>query len=327
MAKEKKAKTKSVSYAKWGYIFILPFFVTYLFWSLVPQLLTFFYSFFNIYTEGLEQVGPTWVGLDNYKALFTTTLSTSIGEVPSIIKYTINTMLMWVMGAIPQFIIALLLAVWFTNLRLNIKGQGFFKTVIYMPNLIMASAFSMLVWTLISKVGPINQLLIEIGKVSADSPIDFLASETSARVVVAIVNFLMWFGNTTIVLMAGIMGIDGSLFEAAMIDGANNTKVFFKVTLPLLLPILTYSVITSLLGGINMYDVPYIFSNGKGTPNNSTTTLIMSVQSRIMPSKNYGSAGALSVLIFLFAAVFSFIVYKFFLNQYKPKENKKGGRK
>ncbi len=318
---QKEKKRKSISYDKWGFYFVLPFFITYLIWSFIPQILTIIFSFFTMYKDGLKQVGPTWNGIQNYVALF----SHNAGELPSIIKFAGNTMLMWGLGAIPQFLLAILLAVWFTSYRLNIKGQGFFKTVIYMPNLIMASAFSMLIWTMLSNVGPINMLLQQSGLIN--ETFDFFGTELSARLVIAGINFLMWFGNTTIVLMAGIMGIDGSLFEAAMIDGASSTKVFFKITLPLLMPIITYAVVTSLIGGINMYDVPYIISKGVGSPNNSTMTLIMAVQQRINPSKNYGSAGALSVVIFIFSAILSFGVYKFFLTQYKDKPSKKGGKK
>ena len=308
MEKASKAqKHKRVSYSKWGYIFILPFFVTYVIWSFIPQLLTFGYSFFELYKEGLSWKGPTFVWFDNYVSLFTTKLD----GVPTLIKYAGNTMIMWIAGAIPQFLIALLLAVWFTSFRLNIKGQGFFKTVIYMPNLIMASAFSMLIWTIFSTTGPVHVLLENASVIEHEY--DFFFHVGSARALVAGINFLMWFGNTTIVLMAGIMGIDQSLIEAAMIDGASSTKVFFKITLPLLMPILTYAVITSLIGGINMYDVPYILSKGYGTPDNTTMTLIMNVQQKLSTAKNYGSAGALSVLIFFFSAILSLIVFKFFI--------------
>ena len=140
-------RRKSVSYAKWGYIFILPFFLVYIVFTLVPQVLTIYNSFFTNYMDGLKHIGPEFVGLKNYVALFTPNKQGSI----LILKYAGNTMILWLLGAIPQFLIALLLAVFFTSYRLNIKGQGFFKTVIYMPNLIMASAFSMLFFTLFSK--------------------------------------------------------------------------------------------------------------------------------------------------------------------------------
>ena len=122
-------------------------------------------------------------------------------------------------------------------------------------------------------------------------------------------NFLMWFGNTTILLMAGMMGIDTSLFEAAEVDGATSTQVFFRITLPLLRPILVYVMITSLIGGLQMFDVPQILTNGTGDPMRSTMTLIMYLNKHLF-SKNYGMAGALSVLLFIVTGILSMFVYK-----------------
>ena len=226
-----KEKKRSISYAKWGYIFIIPFFVVYAIFTLYPQLLTFYNSFFENYREGLTQIGPNFVGFANYVKLLTPTSEGTI----DILKYFGNTMIMWIIGAIPQFVVALLLALLFTSTRLKLKGQGFAKTTIYMPNLIMASAFSMLFFSLFSTVGPINQILQGLGWL--DKPFDFISFKISARSLVALMNFLMWFGNTTILLMAGIMGMDQTLFEAANLDGANSLQVFFKVTLPLLMPV------------------------------------------------------------------------------------------
>ena len=116
----------------------------------------------------------------------------------------------------------------------------------------------------------------------------------------------MWFGNTTILLMAGIMGIDQSLFEAANIDGASSLQVFFKVTLPLLMPILVYTVITALIGGLQMFDVPQVLTNALGTPNRTSTTLVMYLNT----SKNYGMSGAISVVIFVITGLLSLVVFK-----------------
>ena len=211
--------------------------------------------------------------------------------------------------------VALLLAVFFTSYRLNIKGQQFFKTVIYMPNLIMAAAFSMLFFTLFSPVGPVNQILLSSGW--ADSAIDFLGIRISVRILIALMNFLMWFGNTTILLMAGIQGIDQCLFEAADMDGANSLQVFFRVTLPLLAPILVYTVITAMIGGLQMFDVPQVLTNGKGTPDRTSFTMVMYLNSYLGPSKNYGMAGAISVVLFLISSALSLVVYKTLSKPYK----------
>ena len=297
-------KKKSISYAKWGYLFILPFFLAYFVFTFVPQALTIYNSFFENYREGLTQVGPNFVGLRNYIQLFTPDANGSI----DVLKYAGNTMILWVLGAVPQIVIALLLAIFFTSYRLRIRGQQFFKTVIYMPNLIMASAFSMLFFTLFSNVGPINQIIQAMGW--SDVPIDFFAKTVTVRALISLMNFLMWFGNTTILLMAGIMGIDQSLFEAANLDGANAIQTFFKVTLPLLMPILVYTVITALIGGLQMFDVPQVLTGGAGTPNRTSTTLVMFLNNYLGSSKNYGMAGAISGIIFIITGVLSMFVYR-----------------
>ena len=290
---------KAVSYNKWGYIFLIPFVVVYLIFQLVPLISTIYNSFFENYRSGLTQIGSNFVGLANYAKLF---------QGGDIWIYFKNTMIMWVMGFIPQILVSLLLAAWFSNPSLWLKGQRFFKTVIYLPNLIMASAFAMLFFTLFADGGPINAMLMQSGILK--QAYSFFSHAWSARTLVAVLNFLMWFGNTTILLMAGMMGIDSSLYEAAEVDGATSSQIFRKITLPLLRPILIYVMITSLIGGMQMFDVPQILTNGTGDPMRSTMTLIMFLNKHLF-SKNYGMGGALSVFLFIITGVLSLIVFRF----------------
>ena len=290
---------KAVSYNKWGYIFLIPFVVVYLIFQLVPLISTIYNSFFENYRSGLTQIGPIFVGIANYAKLF---------QGGDIWIYFKNTMIMWVMGFIPQILVSLLLAAWFSNPSLRLKGQRFFKTVIYLPNLIMASAFAMLFFTLFADGGPINAMLMQSGILK--QAYSFFSHAWSARTLVAVLNFLMWFGNTTILLMAGMMGIDSSLYEAAEVDGATSSQIFRKITLPLLRPILIYVMITSLIGGMQMFDVPQILTNGTGDPMRSTMTLIMFLNKHLF-SKNYGMGGALSVFLFIITGVLSLIVFRF----------------
>lgn len=245
------------------------------------------------------EVGPNFIGLSNYQKLFS-------GK--DIWKYFGNTMIMWIMGFIPQILLSLLLAAWFSNPSLRLKGKPFFQTVIYLPNLIMASAFSMLFFALFSDSGPVNSMLVNMHILS--EPYRFLANTGSARWLIAFMNFLMWFGNTTILLLAGMLGIDTSLYEAAEVDGATSTQVFFRITLPILRPILVYVMITSLIGGLQMFDVPQILTNGDGSPARSTMTLIMYLNKHLY-SKNYGMGGALSVFLFVITGILSLIIFRF----------------
>ena len=295
-----KAKNKkAVSYNKWGYIFLLPFLIVYVVFQLIPLAGTIYNSFFENYRSGLSQVGPNFVGLDNYVSLL------SSGD---LFVYFQNTMIMWIMCFVPQILVSLLLAAWFSDPQLRLKGAGFFKTVIYLPNLIMAASFAMLFFTLFSDSGSINSILVNLGILK--EPFRFLTVKWSARSLVALMNFLMWFGNTTILLLAGMLGIDSSLFEAAQADGASSTQIFFKITLPLLKPILIYVMITSLIGGLQMFDVPQVLTNATGDPMRSTMTLIMYLNKHLY-SKNYGMAGALSVLMFIVTGILSLIVFRF----------------
>ena len=292
-----KQKRKHLSYAKWGYIFIIPFFVTFFIFSFIPLVDTIRYSFYEYYRSGIKEIGPNFIGFANYKALFESDL----------LKYAGNTLLLWLIGFIPQIVIALLLANWFTDMRLRLRGQQFFKVVIYLPNLIMASAFAMLFFALFSNSGPINSILMSLGITS--EPIDFMGTAFGTRSLVGLMNFLMWFGNTTIMLMAAIMGISPEIFEAAELDGCGSVKRFFSITLPLIRPILAYTLITSIIGGLQMFDVPQILTNGQGSPDRTSMTLIMFLNNHLK-SRNYGMAGALSVFLFIVSGILCFFVYR-----------------
>lgn len=308
-----KKRRKSLSYAKWGYLFILPFFITYFIFSLIPMIDMVRYSFFEYYRSGIKEIGPNFIGLENYISLLQSDM----------VKYGENTLILWLIGFIPQIVIALILAAWFTDVRLKIRGKQFFKVVIYLPNLIMASAFALLFFTLFSTNGPINSILMSIG--ITKSPIDFMGSVLGTRSLIGLMNFLMWFGNTTIMLMAAIMGISMDVFEASDLDGCNSIQRFFYITLPMIRPILAYTLITSIIGGLQMFDVPQILTNGQGNPDRTSMTLIMFLNSHLK-SKNYGMAGALSVYLFIISGILCFIVYRM-TNDNDPDGSKAAAKK
>lgn len=308
---------KSISYAKWGYIFILPFFVVFIVFNLIPLVSTVYNSFFENYMAlgGTVQVGPTFVGMDNYSALFEQDLG----------KYFMNTFIIWILGFVPQIIFSLLFASWFTDLRLKLKTGGY-KVIFYLPNVIMAAAMGMLFFTMFSQNGPMNSIYMSL--TGSDAPYMFFNNQNSQRAIIALINFLMWYGNTTIMLMAAINGIDPSLYESAQIDGATPSKTFWHITIPLIRPILLYVLITSLIGGLQMYDVPQIITKNGESVNRTSMTIVMYLQKHLF-SKNYGMAGALSVMLFIVAAVLSLIIFALMKDSTatKKKKKKKGGNK
>lgn len=310
-------KRKSISYAKWGYIFIIPFFVVFAIFNLIPLASTIYKSFFEEYlVMGYQQIGPRFIGLENYEAVFAA--GSGLG------KYFLNTLIMWILGFVPQIFLSLLFASWFTDLRLKLKC-GVYKIIIYLPNIIMAAAMGMLFFTMFSTNGPINSVYMNI--TGAKSPYLFFDNMWTQRGIVSLINFLMWYGNTTIMLMAAINGIDTALFESAQIDGATPTKIFTKITLPLIRPILLYVLVTSLIGGIQMFDVPQILTNGGESVNRTSMTVVMYLNKHLY-SKNYGMAGAVSVILFFVAAILSILVF-FMMKErnIKPRKTVKGVKK
>ena len=324
MASAAQRNIRSISYAKYGYFFILPFFLVYCFFQLWPLINTFILS---VYGNGKKV--DEFIGLGNFQALL---FGTGMGRTASAIHETFfqtlgNTFIVWVGNFIPQIILSLALAVWFTDAKLKIRGKGFFKVVMYMPNIITAASVAALFLSLFaeSKYGPINNLLLSAGLI--DTPIKFVTGVWQSRGMIMFIQCWMWFGNTMIMLMSGIMGLNPSLFEAANIDGASSGQIFWKITLPLLRPMMLYTLVTSMIGGLQMFDIPYMYI--KGTQRNQyTKTVAVFIYEHFrekMPNPNYGFSAAASVILFLITILLGSIT--FYMNRDKDEIAKKKERK
>ena len=286
-----KKKKKSIDYGKWGLLFILPFFITYLIFSLIPLIDTVRYSFFEYYRSGIKVVGPNFVGMKNYISLLKSDM----------FLYGKNTLILWLIGFVPQIVVALVLASWFTDLRMKIHGKQFFKVVIYLPNLIMASAFALLFFTMFSTNGPVNSILLSLGVLKA--PIDFLGSVLGTRGLIGFMNFMMWFGNTTIMLMAAVMGVSVEVYEAADLDGATGLKRFSKITFPLLAPSFTINMVLSAKSYLMVYD--QIMAMTDGGPGTSTTSIAVLIYKKGFGGGQFAYQSANAVMLFVVVVLIS----------------------
>lgn len=318
-------KYKTVEYGRYGYFFILPFFAVYFLFQLWPLIYTIWMSFMEYYSKGLKEIGPNFNGLDNYVKV----LVGSGGKLfdTFTIKALYNTILMWVINFIPQILLALLLAAWFTDTRAKLKAQGAFKVIMFMPNIITAATLAVLFYSLFSINGPGTQFLRYLGLISQDYKIMDHALPT--RLIIGFIQFWMWYGNTMIILIAGILGIDPSLYEAARVDGASGWQIFKSITLPLLKPITLFVLVTSAIGGLQMYDIPSLFNvnqAGDGLPDFASNTITMYIRKLTLASKDFGKAGASSMILFFVTLVISLLFF-FFLSDRdtdKVKAKKKG---
>lgn len=305
---------KSVSYAKYGYIFSIPFVISFLIFSLYPIIYTAFIGFTDL--KGLTKTDFKVLEdpLQNFKLILNN---------PSFRESVGNTFLMWIMNFIPQILLALLLTVWFTSHRRRIRGQGAFKVIFYMPNIITAATVAILFSSLFGyPMGPINDLFQSLG--IADEPTYFLISKWTARSVVAFIQFWQWYGYTMIVLIAGVLGINPELFEAAEMDGASSSQTFFRVTLPSLRTIMLYMLVTSMIGGLQMFDIPRLFAlGGTGGPDNATlsSSLFIYIQA-FSGTYMYNRAAAASMIMFVIISVLSGILFYIMRDKYAAKLKK-----
>ena len=292
-------KKKSISYAKYGYLFSIPFVVAYLIFSLYPTIYTCLLGFTDC--KGLGNSNWHFLKDDLWKN-FRTILNNK-----TFITSFKNTVILWIMNFIPQITLALLLTAWFTSRRNKIKGQGFFKVVFYMPNIITAATVAILFNVLFGyPKGPVNDILVSLG--IREEAFYFLNDASASRWIIAFIQFWMWYGYTMIILVSGVLGINPEIYEAAEIDGASDWQTFWQITIPNLRTILTYTLITSMIGGLNMYDIPKMFNNG--LPNNSTlTTNVFIYNQAFAGSYMYNRAAAASMIMFVIIGICSIFVF------------------
>ncbi len=282
---------------RYGLLFCIPFIITFLIFSVYPVIRTFSMSFTDYKGYGKADI----VMFDNY----TRALSD-----PLLWDAFVNTLKIWGVNIVLQLGLALLLTVLFSDIKYKMKGLSIFRAIFYLPNLIACTSVAFLFKTLLDwQYGSINQVLMEIGLIS--EPINWLGgSGLTAQMVVGVIGAWMWFGNSFIMLMAGVQGVSRDYYEAATIDGAGRWTIFFKVTLPLLKPIMMYVAITSLIGGLQLFDIPYLISGTKGLPGRSLFTAVFYLFNMAFTNRQMGYAAAIAFVLFAIIAVCSFIAFK-----------------
>ena len=226
---------------------------------------------------------------------FLNVLGLAAGERPYALSYLKNTLIMWGFNFVPQILVSLLLAVWLTDQKVKVKGTGAVKVIVYLPSIITAASVSVLFKALFSQYGPITQTLKDWGVIAKN--FDFMSSVAGSRGLISGILWWMWFGNTTLLLISGVLGIDPGLFEAADIDGATGFEKFRYITLPLLKPIMLYTLVTSAIGETGLV----------GLPDDKTTTMAMYIMR--LYNSDVGKAAAVSVILFAVTLIVSLILF------------------
>ena len=276
------------------------------------------------------------VGMGNFNTIFKDTdrFNTIAGAFTS-------TAILWIIGFIPQILLALILSAWFTDTKLHLKGLNLMKALMYLPNVITAATIAIFFRKIFSySTGATMTASQQFLHLMGDKDgYNFFASAWSTRFLVCFINFWMWYGNTMIILIAAITSINDSIYESAQLDGASSFQTYTQITLPLLRPMLLYTLVTSLIGGLQMYDIPQNLNMHPAVIYFGTTT-IASIETVLMyvnqqafgmgSNKQVGIASAVSVLLFLVTTILSILIFYIMRDRDAAKARKlmkKGGTK
>lgn len=282
----------------YGYLYIAPFIIGFLIFGLYPVYNTIYLSFTNTTMMTRE---ASFIGLQNFQRLFADDF---------FMRAVRNTWLIWGVNFAIQIGLAMLLSVWFTSVRLRIRAVGVWRAIFFLPNLLMPAAVAALFFSLFSFYGPANQLLVRTGILP--EAMHFLQDVPITRSLVIFIQTWMWFGQTIIIVMAGMTAIPISLYEAGMVDGASSTQMFRSITLPLLKPILIFIFVTSLVGGMQMFDIPFLLTDGRGSPASSIMTNNIQMYMKFSSSRGHiGAASSVGVLVFIMTTICALGIFYF----------------
>ena len=291
MEQIQRKRRQAGTLGKYFYVFILPAFIVYLLFSIVPFLYTFYYSFTD-YTD-MNPVNLSFVGLKNYIKVFNT---------PLMMTAIKNSVIYAIMLTSLQTILALPLAV---LLDKKLKTRNLLRAVFFFPA-VFSSLIIGYLWNFImssSDYGLINNLLHQLGFGTFNF---FTANRALFSVILT--QAWQWTGWAMVIYLANLQSISPDLYEAADIDGAGGIKKFFYVTLPLMCPSVKIIVVTGLIGGMKVFDI--IYSMTSGGPGNATETVMTVMMKKGISDGFYSTGSAFGVCFFAIVLVISAVVTK-----------------
>ena len=285
--------------SKAPYVFIAPYALLFVTFSVFPILYGFYISLNN--WNGLTP--PIFTGIENYL---------QVVRDPRFFMALKNTLIFMAMIIPPQIVIGFLLA-YVLNSSL-VRGRGFFRTMYFMPYLTTAIAIGTIFGHLFERnFGLINQLLVTSGAMAKG--INWTGDVWWSRTMISFVTVWRYVGYTSVIFMAGLMNINPDLYEAAEIDGANGFQKMWRITLPMLRSVSNFIIITTVIGCFGIFEEPFMIFDSTtrvigGPGYSSLTGMWLFYDTAFSNAMRYGYAGAISFSLFIFLMILTFFVNK-----------------
>jgi multiple sugar transport system permease protein len=278
--------------ALWGYLFISPWIVGFLIFAAFPIVATFALSFTDFPVNRPQDM--TFIGSQNYALILQD--SDILNSIWVTIRYAVI--------AIPIGLSVAMLMATLVNSE-HLLGKNIFRTLFYMPQQIPVIV-GVLVWTGVmnSQTGWINTALELIG---INGP-DWMQDVTWIYPALTLIG-LWGLGSTMLIYLAAMQGIPSELYDAAKVDGAGPLTTFFRITIPLMTPVIFYTLTLAMIGAFQYFDVPYILSNGTGRPGNATMFYTMLIFKNAFTYFRMGYSAAMAWILFLIVLVLTIVLF------------------
>ncbi|WXB88046.1 sugar ABC transporter permease [Metabacillus sp. FJAT-53654] len=289
VTKSKKTMKQSTKDHISGYLYISPFFIIFGVFGLFPIIFTAYISFHKWNILGTKE----FVGFNNYQLLFTD---------PLFWKALGNTFSIWFISTLPQLFLALIFAFILNSALL--KGKEFFRLAVFLPNITSVVAVAIIFGAIFGEhYGILNYLLSFIGV----EPINWKASYLGTHIAISAMVMWRWTGYNTIIYLSALQSIPKDLYEAATIDGANKMQQFFYITIPMIRPMVIFTVILSTIGGMQIFAEPLMFSGNGGGALDQGLTMTLYLYEEAFVRNSFGYSSAIAWVLFLIIVLFSLV--------------------
>lgn len=285
----KNSRKNSLERSYEGYLFIAPWLIGFLAFSLWPMINSAVLAFadYNIFS------GIRFIGLDNFKEMFTQ---------DKMFGHSLITTIKYVIVSVPLRLAAALLVAVLLNQK--IRGMSYYRTIYYLPSVLATSVAMLVTWKMVlSREGIANKILEVIGL----GPYDFISSPDMA--IWTISSLAVWqLGSAMVIFLAGLKAIPGELYEAALVDGSSACQRFFRITLPLLTPTLFFNLVMGIIGAFQVFNVGFVMT--RGGPANSTYFYVLHLYRTAFEGFRMGYASALAWVLALIIMALTLFVFK-----------------
>ncbi len=287
--KEKEAGRKS--WRTWStyvpmYISIAPFYILFAVFGLFPIFFSLYLSFHS--WDGIGAM--RFVGLENFRYLVTD---------PNFWQSIVNTFIIWIISTIPMLVLALILAF---LLNWPIRGKGFYRAAYFIPNVTSIVAIAIIFGSIFgNNAGLLNAALQAVGLPT----VQWLNNAWGIKIAIASMVIWRWTGYNAIIYLAGLQAIPSALYEAARVDGATGPQIFYHITLPMLRPVILFTVITSTIGGMQLFTEPQVLVGNGGGPGQSGLTMVLYLYQQAFTQNMFGYGAAIGWGLFVIIVLFS----------------------